>query len=148
MSNCCACVFTQLCPTLCDPMDCGPPGSSAHGILLAGILEWVGVSLSRGPSRPRDRAWGSCASYTGRRVLHWWASGEAPLKPCSFSVPDVCSLFSFVSFARYMSIWFVPLKNQYLFLFIFRAFVSFHQFSFLCVSFSLLCSCCWVGWPN
>ena len=29
------------CPTLCDPMDCSPPGSSVHGILQAGILEWV-----------------------------------------------------------------------------------------------------------
>ena len=30
-----------LCPTLCDPMDCSPPGSSVHGILQAKILEWV-----------------------------------------------------------------------------------------------------------
>ena len=29
----------QSCPTLCDPMDCSPPGSSAHGILQARILE-------------------------------------------------------------------------------------------------------------
>ena len=27
----CVCLVTQLCPTLCDPMDCGPPGSSVHG---------------------------------------------------------------------------------------------------------------------
>ena len=32
----------QLCPTLCDPMDCGLPGSSVHGILQARILKWVG----------------------------------------------------------------------------------------------------------
>ena len=31
---------TQLCPTLLDPMDCSPPGSSAHGILQARTLEW------------------------------------------------------------------------------------------------------------
>ena len=31
----------QLCPTLCDPVDCRPPGSSVHGILQARILEWV-----------------------------------------------------------------------------------------------------------
>ena len=31
----------QLCPTICDPMDCSPPGSSVHGILQARILEWV-----------------------------------------------------------------------------------------------------------
>ena len=46
---------TQSCPTLCDPVDCSPPGSSVHGILQARILEWVAISLSRGYSRPRDR---------------------------------------------------------------------------------------------
>ena len=44
----------QLCPTLCDPMDCSPPGSSIHGILQARILEWVAISFSRGSSQPRD----------------------------------------------------------------------------------------------
>ena len=32
---------SQSCLTLCDPLDCGPPGSSVHGILQARILEWV-----------------------------------------------------------------------------------------------------------
>ena len=31
----------QLCSTLCDPVDCSPPGSSLHGILQARILEWL-----------------------------------------------------------------------------------------------------------
>ena len=44
----------QSCPTLWDPVDCSPPGSSAHGILQARILEWVAISFSRGSSRPRD----------------------------------------------------------------------------------------------
>ena len=34
---------SQSCPTLCDPVDCSPPGSSVHGILQARILEWVAV---------------------------------------------------------------------------------------------------------
>ena len=38
----------QLCPTLCNPMDCSPPASSVHGILQARILEWVAISSSRG----------------------------------------------------------------------------------------------------
>ena len=38
--------ITQLCPTLCDPMDCSLPGSSVHGILQARILEWVAIALS------------------------------------------------------------------------------------------------------
>ena len=41
--------------TLCDPMDCSPPGSSVHGILQARILEWVAMSSSRGSSQPRDQ---------------------------------------------------------------------------------------------
>ena len=34
-------LVVQLCPILCDSLDCSPPGSSVHGILQAGILEWV-----------------------------------------------------------------------------------------------------------
>ena len=37
-------------PTLCDPVDYSPPGSSVHGILQARILEWVAISYSRGSS--------------------------------------------------------------------------------------------------
>ena len=43
----------QSCLTLCDPMDCSPPGSSIHGILQARRLEWVAVPFSRGSSQPR-----------------------------------------------------------------------------------------------
>ena len=43
----------QLCLTLCDPMDCSPPGSSVHGILRARILEWVALPSFRGSSQPR-----------------------------------------------------------------------------------------------
>ena len=57
-SNTCVLV-AQSCRTLCDPMDCSPPGSSLHGILQARILkwvvlEWVVIPLSRGSSLPRD----------------------------------------------------------------------------------------------
>ena len=40
----------QLCPTLCNPMDC-----TVHGILLARILAWVALPFSRGSSQPRDQ---------------------------------------------------------------------------------------------
>ena len=53
-------LIPQLCPTLCDPMDCSPLGFSVHGILQARILEWVAISFSRGSSRPTDRTWVSC----------------------------------------------------------------------------------------
>ena len=53
-SNAVLCSGAQLYPTLCDPMDCSPPGSSVHGILQARILEWVAISFSRGSSAPSD----------------------------------------------------------------------------------------------
>ena len=40
---CVLCLVAQLCLTLCDPMDCIPPGSSVHGILQARTLEWVAI---------------------------------------------------------------------------------------------------------
>ena len=40
----------QLCPTLCDPMDCCLPGFSAQGILWARMLEWIAMPSSRGSS--------------------------------------------------------------------------------------------------
>ena len=46
---------TQSGLTLCDPMDCSPPGYSMHGIFQARVLEWVAISFSRGSSPPRDR---------------------------------------------------------------------------------------------
>ena len=36
---------TQSCPTLSDPMDCGPPGSSVHGIFQARVLEWSNFTV-------------------------------------------------------------------------------------------------------
>ena len=44
----------QLCPTLCDLMDCSLPGSFVYGALQARILEWVTILFSRGSSQPRD----------------------------------------------------------------------------------------------
>ena len=52
----------QLCLTLCDPMDWGPPGSSVLGSLQARILEWVVIPFSRGSAWPRDSTWVSCTA--------------------------------------------------------------------------------------
>ena len=65
---------TQLCPTLCEPMDCSPPGSSVSGIFQTRILEWFAISSSRGSSWPRDWTW---ASSIGRWILYHWATWEA-----------------------------------------------------------------------
>ena len=61
-------LVTQSCPTLCNPMDCSPPGSSVHGILLARILEWVAMPSSRGSSQPRYGTQVSC--ITDRIFYH------------------------------------------------------------------------------
>ena len=57
----------QLCLSLCDPVDCSPPGSSVHRILQARILEWVAMSSFRRSSQPRDR---TCVSCIDRQVLY------------------------------------------------------------------------------
>ena len=59
----------QLCPTLCDPMDYSPQGSSVHGIFQARILEWVAFSFSRGASRVRDPTFNSCVSNIAGRFF-------------------------------------------------------------------------------
>ena len=64
-------LVTQSCPTLCNPMDCSPPGSSDHGIFQARILEWVAMPTSRGSCRPRDQTWVSC---TAGRFFTIWAT--------------------------------------------------------------------------
>ena len=56
-------------PTLCDSMDCSPPGSSVHGILQARILVWVAMSSSRGSFQPKDQTRVSYVSCVGRRSL-------------------------------------------------------------------------------
>jgi len=38
--------ISQSCPTLHDPMDCSPPGSSIHGLLQARVLEWDAIAFS------------------------------------------------------------------------------------------------------
>ena len=52
----------QLCPSLCDPLDCSPAGSSVHGIPQARILECVPMPSSRRFSQPKDRVRVSCTS--------------------------------------------------------------------------------------
>ena len=72
----------QSCPTLWDPMDCGPQGSSVHRILQARILEWVAISFSRGSSRPRNQTRVSCIAG---RFFSIWATREES------NLPETCS---------------------------------------------------------
>ena len=77
---------TQLCMTLCDPMDCSLPGSSIHGIFQARILEWVAISFSRRSSWPRD--WTRVSCIVGRHFTIWatregsWKKSYDKLRQC------------------------------------------------------------------
>ena len=66
----------QLCPTLCDPMDCSLPGSFIREIFQARILEWVAISFSRGSSQPWDQT--RVSSIAGR-LFTLWATRESYL---------------------------------------------------------------------
>ena len=71
----CVCVLvTQSYLTHCDPMDCGPPGSSVHGISQARTLEQVATPFCRGSSRPRDWTCVSC-------ITRWALYPQPPGKP-------------------------------------------------------------------
>ena len=69
-----ACMSAQSHSTLCNPMDYNLPGFSAHGIISARILEWVGLSFSKGLSWPRDQTSISCI---GIWILYHWATWKA-----------------------------------------------------------------------
>ena len=83
------CLVAQSCPTLCDPMDCSPPGSSVRGILQARILEWIAMPYSKGSSQPRDRTQvfsplRADLSHQGSpRILEWVGF------PSSGNLPDL-----------------------------------------------------------
>ena len=70
-------VCAQLCPALCDAMDCSLPSSSVHGIFQARKLQSVAISFFRGSSQPRAWIRISCISCIGRWILYHWATGEA-----------------------------------------------------------------------
>ena len=64
-------LVAQSCLVLCDPMGCSPPGSSVHGILQAGILEWAAMPSSRWSSWPRDQTW---VSHIAGRLFTIWVT--------------------------------------------------------------------------
>ena len=72
---------TQSYLTLCDPMDCSPPGSSVHGILQPRILEWVTISFSKGSSQPRHR---TLVSYIAGRLFTAWAKSLISERSCLY----------------------------------------------------------------
>ena len=80
------CLVAQSRPTLCDPMEWSPPGSSVHGILQARILEWVAIPSSRGSSQPRIEP-SSCALQMDSLL------SEPPGKPKNTGVDSLSLLW-------------------------------------------------------
>ena len=93
--------FAQLCPTLCNPVDCSPPGSSVHEISQARIVEWVAISFPRGSSQPRDQTLVSCTAgrYLGENKYCWinWVMKSIVLTQVTLSMHmETLSDFLFV----------------------------------------------------
>ena len=84
-------LVAQLCLTVCNPMDCSPPGSSVHGTLQAKILEWVATSFSRGCSQPRD--W-TQVTFIASRFFTIWATRETHKSITNYNEkrPFMCKL--------------------------------------------------------
>ena len=72
---------SQSCRTLCNPMDCSPPGSSVHGILQARVLEWVAIPFSKGSSQPSNQTQVSCIAGGFFTFCSREALGGVPLFP-------------------------------------------------------------------
>ena len=70
-------LVAKSCPTLCNPPDSSPPGSSVLGISPARILEWVAISFSRGSSRPRDVVPGESQGWGSLVGCHLWGHTES-----------------------------------------------------------------------
>ena len=71
-----SCLVTKSSLIPCDLVDCSPPGSSVHRILQAGILEWVAMPSSRGPSWPRGQTRVSCISCIAHRFFSTLPRGK------------------------------------------------------------------------
>ena len=100
LQNCVPAKLLQSCPTLCVPIDCSPPGSSARVILQARIQEWVAMPSSRGSSWSRDRTHISC-------VAGGFFPREPVGKPC-YRVDAPYIFFPHQNIGR--SLWFFCLR--------------------------------------
>ena len=69
------CLVTQLCLTLCDPMDCSPLGASVNGILQARTLQWDAIPFSGDPSNPVI----TLGLLHYGQILTMWATREAQI---------------------------------------------------------------------
>ena len=114
VSDCC-CFVTQSCLTLCDPVDCSPPGSSVRGILQARILEWIAVSFPQDLPNPGIKLrsptlqaefffffFFNCLSYLGRMAICYSTSQVNRINYQNL-LPDKLGFFHH-AIARYSSV--------------------------------------------
>ena len=94
----CCCLAAALCPTVCSPVDCSPPGSSVHGIFQARILEWVAIPFSRGSFPLRDQTCVSCISKQNHQ-------GSLPVTDKKYNLKITCSSLCSGSVSCFNSAW-------------------------------------------
>ena len=122
----CLCVLvTQLCPSLCDPTDCSPPGSSVHGIFQPRLLKCIAISSSMASFWPSGyQTQVSCVSCIAGGFFTHWAIGQAlslqmaqwnaPFPEISFFLSSIlvcfsCSLIKTSPTAEAQgTFWFIP----------------------------------------
>ena len=79
----CVCSVAHSCPTLGNPTNCSPSGSSVHGIFQARILEWIAIFSSRGSFRPRDQTPSVTSPALPGKFFTISAIWEAPNESCT-----------------------------------------------------------------
>ena len=107
----CICVLVaQLCPTLCNPLDCSLPGFSVHGLFLARIPDWVAIPFSRGTSWPRVRT--QVSSIAGR-FFTTWATRKAYTTEYNSAIKKNEIVLFATTWMDYQTEWSKPDKDKY-----------------------------------
>ena len=127
--------------TLCDPMDCSPPGSLVHGIFQAWIWGRVAISFSRGSSWPRD--WTQVSCIVGRRFTIW-ATRELYCNRNSIhriqiimSIWETCFFHFFLSPSGQAMVSFILIRFGWFILIFLKLFLNF--FYVVCILAELNC---------
>ena len=93
----CLCLHATWCLTLCDSLNCSPPGFSVHDVFQARILKQVAISFSRKSFRLRDQTHVPCVSCIAGGFFTHWASREAPCY-----IYNVIYIFIILRFLKYI----------------------------------------------
>ena len=110
-------LVAQLCPALCDRMDCSPPGFSVPGILQARTLEWIAMPSFRGPSQHREWTQVSCiASWFFTIWVYYRSSKHTCFRLRGLLVPHIETCQSSLVFSPCLSCktnWLTYLQHRF-----------------------------------